>query len=254
MSALILEQLPSLASHLIDGNWHDIDDPLEHDPDWHQWGVLEHTRRVLIAMKTEVPIFCLAWGVPFIQELKNEFVQHKSKWELLLVACVVHDLGKWAGRKVNHSGSRSFKGHEAISEQLLRHDPLVLRSLLAAQLSPDQIDYIASITGLHYELGKLRQIGYQQGNFDLAFVKSDQFRLECTVLARRHQDYTREIGLIFLADSLAKVEFRPGLETFAEIEARFLEQGLPPKLMRAVHQVPVNIAMCRQYVFSLKYS
>ncbi len=247
----LLERLPTLASYLVDESWQDINDPREHEPDWHQWGVLEHTRRVQATMATEVPIFCLAWGLPFIQELKAEFIRHEPKWTLLLIACVVHDLGKWAGRRVNATGSYSFKGHEAVSEQLIRHDPHVRQFLLAARLSTEQIDYIATVAGLHYELGKLRQIGCQQGNFDPVFLESARFQTECETIFHRHRDYVREIGLIFLADSLAKVEFRPGLESLSEIEAKILAQGLSPKLIKAVHQVPLNIAMCRKYMLWL---
>lgn len=253
MATYLLKQLPALATYLVDEGWQEIDDLLEHEPDWHQWGVLEHTRRVWLAMNTEVPIFCLAWDVPFIQELKAEFIQDKSKWDLLLITCIVHDLGKWAGRTVTAAGAYSFKGHEAISEQLIRHDPLIHQALLDAQLSAGQIDYIASVAGLHYELGKLRQLGYQQGNFDEVFPKSDLFRAGCEAIVRQHLHYAREIGLIFLADSLAKVEFREGIEAFEEIEAKILARGLSQKLMRAVRQVPIHIAMCREYLIWLKY-
>jgi hypothetical protein len=248
----LFERLPALACYLADGSWRDIDDPREHEPDWHQWGVLEHTRRVWIAMTTEVPIFCLAWGVPFIQELKAECIQHKSKWELLLITCLVHDLGKWAGRTVTAAGSYSFEGHEAISERLIRHNPYIRQSLREACLLPEQIDYIATVAGLHYELGKLRRLGYQRGDFDLTFLQSGLFQAECKAIVHQHQTYAREIGLIFLADSLAKVEFRAGLESPAEIEAKILDRGLPRKLIRAAQQVPINIAMCREYMIWLK--
>lgn len=203
-------------------------------------------------MTTEVPTFCLAWDVPFIQELKAELIQRKSKWDLLLITCVVHDLGKWASRIASSSGSYSFKGHEAVSEQLLRYDPLIRQTLLDAWLLPEHIDYIASIAGLHYELGKLRQLGYQHRHFDSTFLKSDLFQAECAIMVRRHKDYTREIGLIFLADSLAKVEYRPGIESLAEIETKILEQGSSRKLIQAVQQLPLNIAMCREYILWLK--
>ncbi|MEW5956617.1 MAG: hypothetical protein AB1801_02755 [Chloroflexota bacterium] len=251
MSDYLLQQLPTLASYLADENWQDIDDPLEHEPNWHQWGVLEHTRRVWMAMRSEAPIFCLAWGVPFIQELKSELVQDKSRWELLLIACVVHDLGKWAGRIADGSGAYSFKGHEAISERLIRDDPLVRQCLFEVQLLPAHLDYVASVVGLHYELGKLRRLAYQQRNFDLAFLESDLFRNECEAIIQHHRAYAREIGLIFLTDSLAKVEFRPGLESLAEIEAKIQAQGLSPNLVRAAQQLLINIAMCREYMLWL---
>jgi hypothetical protein len=248
----LLAQLPTLASYLVDESWQDIDDLLEHEPNWHQWGVLEHTRRAEMAMLTEVPIYCLAWDVPFIQELKTEFIQSKSKWELLLITCIVHDLGKWAGRTMKASGSYSFKGHEAISEQLIRHHPHVRQILLDAPLRPKHLDYCASVAGLHHELSKLRQFGYQQDHFDRAFLKSDLFQVKCETIVQQSQHYAREIGLIFLADSLAKVEFRPGLEAPADIEAKILEQGFSQRLIQAVHQLPINIAMCQQYMLWLK--
>ncbi len=243
----LLNQLPQIASYLVDSDWQDIDDPREHDPDWHQWGVLEHTERVCRAMANEVPIFCLAWEVPFISDLKTETIQHRSKWELLLIACVVHDLGKWAGRRVKAGGAHSFRDHEAVSEYLIRHDPYVRRMLLQVKLRPVQLDYIARVAGIHYELGKLRRLARQQGHFDLAFLKSDLFQNGCALIADQHPDHLREIGLIFLADSLAKVAFRAGLEPSEEIETEIAKQGLSKKLMRAVSQVPLNIALCRAY-------
>jgi hypothetical protein len=253
MTTDLLNRLPTLAKYLAGENWHDIDDPAEHEPSWHQWGVLGHTRQVWSAMVNEAPIFCLAWGLPSVQELKTEHVQDKNKWKLLLAACILHDLGKWAGRMVKESGGYSFKGHETISEQLIRHDPQIRQALRQAQLSFRQIDYVASIAGLHYELGKLRQLGYEQGHFDLSFLQSALFRTECQAIARRHPAYVREIGLIFLSDSLAKVEFRAGLESLSEIERKIKVQGLSPKLIRAAQQLPLNIALCREYMLQLKY-
>ena len=243
----LLNQLPRIAAYLVDSDWLDIDDPREHEPDWHQWGVLEHSRRVSQAMANEAPIFCLAWEAPFISDLKAEVVEHKSKWDLLLIACVVHDLGKWAGRTVKSGGSHSFKGHEAVSEHLIRHDPYVRRVLLQVKLRSEQLDYIARVAGTHYELGKLRRLAQERGEFDLTFLKSDHFRQGCKLLAAQYPDYLREIGLIFLADSLAKVEFRAGLESSEKIETQIAKQGLSKKLMQAVSQVPLNIALCRAY-------
>lgn len=248
----LFERLPTLACYLTDESWRDIADPLEHEPEWHQWGVLEHTGRVCEAMTAEVPDFCIAWGVPFIQELKAERIQNKSKWDLLLVTCVVHDLGKWAGRTMNSTGSYSFKGHEIVSEHLIRHNPLVNQSLREAGLSPEHIDYVARTSGLHYELGTLRQLGYRQGGFDPAFLTSDIFHAESETIAHRYTDYAREIGLIFLADSLAKVEFRVDIESLAEVEVKILTKGLSQRLIKAACQVPINIALCREYLISLK--
>jgi hypothetical protein len=254
MTDHLLQQLPTLASHLVDESWQDIDDPLEHEPNWHQWGILEHTRRVWLAMATEAPLFCLAWDLPFIQELKAERIRRASKWELLLITCVLHDLGKWAGRTLNGAGCYSFKGHAAVSEHLIRYHPLIRQALLEVGLSSEPIDYIAGVAGLHHELGQLREAAYRQGHFDLAFLASDLFQAECAAIAHRHRAFAREIGLIYLADSLAKVEFRPGLESLSEFEAKIQAQGLSSELIRAARQVPVNIAICQKYMLTIKPS
>lgn len=247
----LLRQLPLLAKGWTDGSWRGVDNPADHDPIWHQWGIFGHTKRTWAAMKTEVPLFCLAWGIPFIRELKEEQIQHQSKWNLLSTACLLHDIGKWVCRITKKDGSYSFKGHEMISENIIRYDPTLRQILFSNQMQADHLEYVASVVGLHYELGRLRQVAYQQERFDLTFLQSDTFQSNCVAIIKQHPLYVREIGLIFLADSLAKVEFRIGVESLVMIESRLLDAGLSRGLLGAILQVPVNIALCKAYFGTL---
>ena len=240
--------LPDLAQRLVHDTWPDIDDPLAHEPKWHQWGILTHTQRVWLAMQLDVPTYCEQWQLPYIAELRREKIGSHSKWALLLVACIVHDLGKWVGRQETAVHTYSFKGHESLSEQLIRHNSDVRAYLQQAGLQTKQLDYIATVAGLHYELGKVRRLGYQSGDFDHTFLQSDLFHTQCRQISARHPSYVREIGLIYLADSLGKIDFHPTLHTLDDVQNIIRRDNLSPNLLRAACQVSLNIAMCHAYL------
>ena len=108
------------------------------------------------------------------------------------------------------------------------------------------------MSGLHYELGKVRKMAYAQSDYDLAFLTSDLFHAQCEAIADQHRDHVREIGLIDLADSLAKIALDPGVESLPEMEGRIQAKEIPDRLAMAARQVPINVAMCRAYLLWLR--
>ena len=66
-----------------------------------------------------------------------------------------------------------FNGHEKLSEELIKEDGDVRHFLVSQGFTDLQIDYIARCAGLHYALGKIRDIPKKRGDgFTIAFTQS----------------------------------------------------------------------------------
>lgn len=264
----LLGKLPELAVVLIDDkpeNAHfkeNPDDPAEHETVWHQFGVITHTRKFCELYRTEVQEYLNKWDLSQKDEqyLKEE-IDGMSKDSLLQMSMPLHDLGKFARGLKDKDGKLvpDYKGHEAKSEQIIQENPIVNGLLKQMGLTEAQIDYIARCAGLHYELGKLRDTAKQTDlGYTIAFAKSPQCFEACAEIVYQFPEFQTEIGLLFLCDSLAKTDIRIDAEEDNEIESQsesverqVTEKGLNPKLIGAIKQRPVNIAIAKKYLESL---
>lgn len=90
------------------------DDVLEHEPNWHQWGVITHTKMFEKFYREEIPQYLEQWGVSDkVQQRMSEQIDGISKDQLLNIAILCHDLGKFTEQRLkreeNGSISASFK-------------------------------------------------------------------------------------------------------------------------------------------------
>ncbi len=99
----LYRMLPSVAKELIiSDEWYEDkadpyrqhfaerpNDPLMHESDWHQWGIISHTVQVGIAMEKTTPALLERWFGPDVAEsklgLSNEQIDGLSKWDLLTI-------------------------------------------------------------------------------------------------------------------------------------------------------------------------
>ena len=123
-------------------------------------------------------------------------------------------------------------------------------------LTDAQIEYIACCAELHYELGIVREMAKKSDlGYTLAFAHSTAFHEHAEQLMVRYPDFQLEVGVLFLADSLAKTDTR--IESGSDeqigdqgpvITELLKKRNLNPKLINAVKQLPINRTVAETYL------
>ena len=235
-------------------------DPAEHAPSWHQYGITEHSKRFQESMEGSVLEYVEEWGLREpVQEALSQEVDGVSKQELLSVTALLHDIGKFTGRtfKAKNDGSTSatFEDHEAESGRLIREAPI--HGYLATHgLTADQIEYIARTAELHFELGKMRRVAKTtEVGYTMKFIDTPECQEAIEHIINEHPDFALEIGLQFIADGMSKAEDFSTATDDESIEAdrpvlaeRIAAKGLNQKLVAQALQVPVNLRVAEKYL------
>ncbi len=220
------------------------DSPLEHYPKWHEFGIITHTEEVLSQFIIHLNSHLEKWGIKEeVSAYFDELIDGKDKKQLFKLAMVFHDIGKFA-RTFKEDGSPEYEGHEAKSEEILRTDE-ELQNYFKENLglSDNQIEYIAIVAGLHFELGKVRKIAKESPEkYTLSFSKSEKFKETSAQIIKENPEFAVEIGIAFLVDTLGKTSSIPNPE---EISEDFLQDS---KMKDSLAQVPVTMAVSREYL------
>jgi len=238
------------------------DNPNSHSPKWHQLGVVSHSYEFGRAMRESIPAYLQEWGLAqSVDTALSEEVDGVPKRQLLQAVSLLHDVGKFTARKITRDPttgavSTSFEDHEVHSGEIVRGE--LSPVLTDWGLSPHQIDYIATCTELHFELGKVRRVSKAVGGYTMAFIDTPEFRATAQEIIDTHPDYALEIGLQFIADSLSKTEVVPrsGVgSTDQEIEqerpwvsAELERKHLDPRLVNQAMQQPINLKVTKAYL------
>jgi hypothetical protein len=144
----LIPRSPSASARFLDRP----DDPREHKPEWHQFGIITHTRQFVAALRDEVP-GALRRIDPAIAARADayftESLDDLSRWELLLVAGYWHDAGKFTTRTVGRRGDWRFIGHAHDSARLIAGG---VDGGLGARygLTLAQTAFVARLADLHY--------------------------------------------------------------------------------------------------------
>lgn len=131
------------------------DDPAEHKPEWHQYGIITHTRRFVAALRDEVPA-ALAVIDPAIAGRVGRYLDAAigdlTRRELLFVAGYWHDIGKFTTRTLGRRGDWRFIGHAHDSARLITGERADFADGLGAAygLGREQIAFVARLADLHY--------------------------------------------------------------------------------------------------------
>ena len=202
------------------------DDRSQHQAQWHQWGIISHTREFLRQFDADVRCYLRAWGVlAQVDELLDQRIDGATKRDLLRISILLHDIGKFAARFVGRRGEFHFTHHERLSGEIIRSQ----LNLPRFGLTPAQVAYVATTAEDHFVLGLVRKRAREQGAYDVEFARGRRFRELALQIKTEHPDDYVEIGVLFLGDSLAKANPESG-----------------PEL--AVGQYDVNIAVAHQYL------
>jgi hypothetical protein len=197
----------------------------QHKMLWHQWGILTHTRAFLHSFESTVRELLTDWGLwPAVDSHLSGTIDGVSRWELLKVSILLHDIGKFAARRPGRKGFH-FAGHEAWSGEIIRHEI----ALEQYGFTPAQVEYVARTAEDHFVLGLLRRHARSRGSFDAGFPSSPEFRRLVLEIREQHPTDFIEVGVLFLGDSLSKAEPGSGLDL-------------------ALQQNPINLAVARAYL------
>jgi hypothetical protein len=232
---------------------------LEHQPNWHEFGIITHTLKALEHYQKKSIALLYGWNIwEPIKVYLSENVGGVQKRDLLAISIVLHDIGKFKRKLKRKSGNwtPSYTGHEKMSEFMIMNDSRVTSFLHTFSLDEEQIIYIAKCAGLHFELGKLRKEIKNSGKYDFSFLHSDACEKMCRLIALDHPQYRLELGVFFLCDSLAKTDVNVVtdstksivIETQESVLAKILARGLPLAFQEAVRQKPVNIELAKRYL------
>jgi hypothetical protein len=234
--AAIDHELPELARSVIARHL-DLSDPCnrefarcpddrdQHQKHWHQWGIITHTRVFLHLFDTDVPRYLEQWGIlSRVDAVLNDPIDGVTRWRLLRIAILLHDIGKFGARTHSQTGFH-FAQHERLSGQIIRQE----YDLTRFGLTPAQIEYIALAAEDHFVLGLVRKKARGAGAYDRQFVDSPTFLSLSEQIKVEHPADFVEIGVLFLGDSLAKADPAQGPE-------------------QAVSQHDINIAVARRYL------
>ena len=266
------ERFPEIAKQLIEKHldlrnpsnqrlFENPDDPKEHTPEWHQWGIITHTKMFEKYYREEMPRFLKEWGVEDdVRQVLEEKIDGMSKDELLNMSIPFHDLGKFTKRtlKTRKDGSvyPTYVRHEQASGEIIRWPAFSGMLRREYGLTGKQIEYIARCAELHYELAIVRDVAKRSDmGYSFAFARSEGFREKAKDLLSRFPGFELEIGLLYLADSLAKTDIRIMADDDApiapqedDIRRTLSERGLDPKLISVVKQLPISRAVVEHYL------
>lgn len=220
------------------------DSPLEHNPKWHEFGIITHSEEVLSQFVIYLNTYLEKWGInDEITKYFDELIDGKSKKQIFKLALVFHDIGKFA-RTFKEDGSPEYEGHESKSEEIIRTDS-ELQNYFKGELglSENQIDYISRVAGLHFELGKLRKVAKEsEDKYTFSFSKSKKMQETSEQIISENPDFAVEIGIAFLVDSLGKTK---AINNPEEITEEIINSS---KMKEAISQLPVNIAVAKEYL------
>lgn len=197
----------------------------QHQTQWHQWGILTHTRVFLRYFDHDIPRYLRDWKLyDRVDRELSRRIDDATRWELLRASILLHDIGKFSARTRGRHRFH-FLHHEDDSGSIIR-DELDLATL---GFTPAQIEYIARTAEDHFVLGVLRKAARERGHYDGRFPSSSHFKALSLAIKADHPEDFVEIGVLFLGDSLAKVD---------------PSSGPAP----AVSQYDINIAVARGYL------
>ena len=184
------------------------DDPAEHKPEWHQFGIITHTRQLVAALPEEVPMALRAIDPAIagrVDDYLSGAIDGLSRRDLTLVAGYWHDLGKFTSRTLGRRGDWRFRGHAHESARLItgERDDFADGIGVRYGLSRAQTAYVTRLADLHYAPMELKLALRPAAAGAPADDPTDDAALYRTIAERLGAEGYAVCG-IFWADCLAK--------------------------------------------------
>jgi hypothetical protein len=253
----------------------DPDAVASHEPWWHEYGIVTHTKKVVDVAQNKLPLLPdlggnLHWA---LSELASRKIGDLSQLELLIISLPLHDLGKfqpiikrWEEGGIDrayHTGHER-RGGDLVAAARSDNPPHELDALTTIfnsfAITPRQLDYIEQCVRLHFEFGKVRLAATNASTgYSLRYTQTREFENMCREVAKEHatvnhdSDMSLEKGVLFLFDSAGKTNFEVqnngGPDEWAQ---HVREIGADPKLLGAFRQYHINIAVGLRYLELLR--
>ncbi|MBT3324330.1 hypothetical protein HN681_04275 [archaeon] len=254
------EKLPEFARGLIESNYHlseeerqrflsNPDAIEEHNPSWHQWGIQTHSIKTREAYDTELRDYLTQWSIiEKVDKYLGDQIDGISKEKLLRLSLPIHDLGKFLKK-----GKTNFDKHEEESGRIILNN--ITYFLREEGLTDHQIHYVAFCAANHFAFGYLRrELKIFEEGYNLETVRSQITKASIERKARTFKNFSYELGILYLVDSLAKTDIKIEAETDDEIDEQtewakeqIQIKNLNPRLIKAIRQRPVNIELTKQF-------
>ena len=228
-----------------------LDSIEQHQPNWHQWGIITHTRNFIKMYNDEIKQYLKSWNLHNkIEKYMAKEIDGISKSKLINLAILLHDIGKFQKNYniKNNQVFYNFNKHEQYSKNIILGDLYFLLNK-HYKLTDTQIEYIAMCAKYHFELGFIRAFAKESKyGYSIEYAKSVEFRENVFSMLSRFRDYKIEVGLLFLADSFAKTDIAYNNREDSEILKELKDRNLNVKLINAVKQKPINIEIAKSYL------
>ena len=236
-----------------------LDSVQEHQPKWHEWGIITHTYKTLEAFEK-----CNKYLPKDLQSKIEKYLEEEidgvKRRELIRIALILHDVGKFEKGIIRDEQGNfkkfDFNNHEQISERIILTK--LKPRLESYGLTENQIKYIASCAGHHYELGLIRKKAKKEEGFNLKYVRGGKFEKDVKELLEEHPELKNlkiEMGLMYLVDNLGKIDITIPGDTDEEIERNayiaereIKRRNLDPRLINAVKQLRSNVEASIKYL------
>jgi hypothetical protein len=197
------------------------DDPSEHKPEWHEFGIITHTRVLVAALPDAVPAALRAIDPTIaarVEDYLSGAIDGLSRRDLTLVAGYWHDIGKFTSRTLGRHGDWRFRGHAHESARLITGERDDFADGIGTRygLSRAQIAYVARLADLHYAPMELKLALRRAAAESRSAEPPDDAAAYRTIAARLGSE-GYAVCCIFWADCLAKgatprqLAERPGL-------------------------------------------
>jgi len=175
--------------------------------------------------EVDVPRYLKEWGLwQPVSSMLAERIDGVGRGDLLRVAILLHDIGKF-GARTRGKNRFHFSRHEELSGRVIREEI----DFDVYELTHAQIEYIAMTAEDHFVLGQVRKRAREDGAYGTDFVRGHRFLAIVREIRNEHPRDFVEIGVLFLGDSLAKADPACGPE-------------------RAVRQYYINIDLAHAYL------
>ncbi len=226
----------------------EIDSNKQHKFNWHQWGIITHSRNCMTMYDNEVKQYLKAWSkFEITEKYLLEKIDGITKSKLIYLGILLHDIGKFKKQYSIESNGKvkySFNKHELYSQEIIQNDLYpMLKDYYG--LTNMQIEYISMCSRYH---GFIRKISKKSKyGHSVEFAQSETFKDTVLNELSSLEEYKVELGILFLVDSCAKTDIAFENKTDKELLKDLELRNLNPKLINAVKQKSSSIEIAKSY-------
>ncbi len=219
---------------------------------WHQYGLLTHTRLVRKIFREDIKDLFQQWKVyDKVEKALSKSVGDYKKKDLFEVAILPHDLGK-----ITVVGdTRVTRNHEMLSLQLTKSS--VIHNIFQEQgLSVEEVKYIEDIVRTNGVVSEeIRNILRDEDNLNFSFINSNRVDRYLEKVIKKYKKLSLEAGVFFVCDTLAKTSIHLDVKKDEELRAKeeevertISEQRLKPQLKKGIMQFPLSMRIGELYL------